>query len=352
MSFPEPASAADTTFPLSAAYTYASAGAAYYAIFANQEAATLTDFWVKVSSYSGTWGSTDGVINVQIREGNNGNSVPGTNLAGSFTVTLDGVTTGWIKTTGLSVSLSAGKFYSIVIGDADGGGTNFVTMVSRCGNTAAAANAVGQTVTTTANGYSTAGTATTGQLAAVWKVGSILYGGNGYTAIATIVSSTAERGMRFMTEEDCTLVGASMGQDGGILFSGHTINLYPDSSAPGGTKLMSLTCPTTAVGGASSPIVNLLPFPSASRVDLTANTWYRFVLKPVIAATTPRKITMSGSPDSDVINTFMPFGNAHWIQDVSGSWDDSQTSSMSNFGPVLAPRTTAAGGGGFTVVFV
>lgn len=68
LAYTAPASSTETTLALDSAYTYASAGDAFaWCLFA-QESGDLTDFWVKVTGYTGTWASTDGVINVQVRE--------------------------------------------------------------------------------------------------------------------------------------------------------------------------------------------------------------------------------------------------------------------------------------------
>jgi hypothetical protein len=351
LAYAGPSSATETTLALDSAYTYASAGDAVGAVFLAPESANLTDFWIKVTAYTGTWASTDGVINVQIREGLNGSNIPGTTLTGSFTITLDGSTTGWIKKSGLSIALTAGTQYFAVIADADGGATNYVTLAVRY--TASGVHTVGAfsdlTVTST-NGYSTAGTQNGGQPAFLLKVGTNVIGGGAISSVATSASSTNERGMRFRAPEDCTLIGFVSTSDN-VFFNSNisTLKVYADGTSPGGSTLASVT--TVSIASGTSPMVDVFVLPAASRVDLTGGTWYRVACDYSSATTTPRKCTVGGSPDSDVLSIALPFGgNAHYIEESAGSWDDTQTSVLSTFGPVLAPKTASASGGGGPLV--
>ena len=338
----------ETTLALDSAYTYASAGDAVMFNFVPQESANLTDFWIKVTGYTGTWGSTDGVINVEIRQGLNGSSIPGTTATGTFTITLDGSTTGWIKKTGLSIALTAGQMYSVVIGDADGGGVNFVTIAVRYTvNLVATLTPILRAVTTATNGFSSAGTESSQQPAFCAKVGSIVYGGSGVSSVAASSSNSNEKGMRFQPTEDCTLVGYVISNVPSNFYTSNitAFKTYADGTAPGGTTLSSVAPQTIASG--TTPAPNVILVPAASRVDLIGGTWYRSAVDPSTNITFPSKCTVGGSPDADVLSVSFPFnGNAHYIEESGGSWDDSQTTVIPTFGPVLLPKTAAAGGGG------
>lgn len=335
----------ETVLALDSAYTYGSSGDAVMFAFVPEETGNLTDFWVKVSAYTGTWGSTDGVINVQVREGLNGSNIPGTSLTGSFTITLDGSTTGWIKKSGLSISLTAGKVYTIVIADADGSAGNFVTLIhkydSQSASTVTGSPFVPATITST-SGFSSAGTSANGSPAFVLKQNGVIYGGGGFSTIATTASSTVERGLRFQVPEKCTLMGVYMPNDTSLLWVNHTFKLYADGTSPGGSALTSVTQSTTTVGGGTAPLPTSFLFPAASRYDLAPGTWYRLVVDPVSNLTAPRKCTIGGSPDADVLAAFLPFGNGHWIEESGGAWDDSQTTATPMFGPILAPNDVGA----------
>jgi hypothetical protein len=345
MAYAGPSTATETTLALDSAYTYASLGDAVMWAFYAQESANLTDFWVKVISYPGSWAATDGVINVEVREGFNGNLIPGTTLTGSFTITLDGSTTGWIKKSGLSIALAAGKIYCFVIADADGGATNNVVIARHYTASAVAATPVANVTVSSTAGYSAAGTSTSSQPAFVAKVGSIVYGGGGFTSVATSTNNQVERGMRFKPAEDCTLVGFYLTTDSSMFFSSSVsaIKVYADATNPGGATLSSVAPQTIASG--TNPAPSVLPLPLASRVDLTGGQWYRIAFDYSSNTASPRKCTVGGSPDADILSVIFPFnGNCHWIEESGGAWDDSQTTVIPTFGPVLVPKTAAAGG--------
>lgn len=348
---PGSTSTGETTLALDSAYTYASAGDALMYVFTPEESGNLTEFWIKVSSYTGTWASTDGVINVQVREGLASTSVPSTTLTGSFTIPLDGSTTGWIKTTGISVALTAGKVYCLVIGDADGGASNFVTIVNKYdsqGSPTVTGSPFASITTTSIAGFSSAGTQASGSAACVLKQNGVIYGGSGFSTIATVTNNTVERGLRFQVPEKCTLMGVFMPNDSVMLFGNHTFKLYAGATAPGGSVLTSVTQTSSTTG--ASPLPTGVIFSAANRYDLQPNTWYRLVVAPVSNINTPRKCTVGGSPDADVLSVFLPFGNGHWIEESGGSWDDAQTNSIPMFGPILAPNTDSSGGGAWTFV--
>lgn len=334
------------TLALDSAYTYASAGDAAFFTFIPRASANLTEFQLKVSSYTGTWANTDGVIDVEIREGLANTGIPGTTLTGSFTITLDGSTTGWIHKTGVSIALVAGRMYSVVIADADGGASDFVTLTYKYGTLVN--SVISDRVYTTTNGYSTAGTSNGVAIAMAWQVGDDWYGGSGYDTAAVVASGTYERGIRFRVKENCTLVGIECLNAPTVLINTATStskwNLYADATAPLGTALMSYEPPSTTYTG-TQPAVGKLQFPTASHYDLEKDTWYRLVLEPNPALTVPRKVTINGSPDADLLIAMMPFlGDCHWTEDTAGSWVD-DTASTPHMSAILVPTTAVAGGG-------
>jgi hypothetical protein len=340
----------ETTYALDSAFTFGSAGDCISVSFRAQETGNLTDIWIKVKQYNGTWASTDGVINVQVREGFSASNIPGT-LISSTTITLDGSTTGWIKKSGLSIALTAGKIYSIVVGDADGGAANFVTLVSDYDSSFSSSGHTFQNNGhfTSVNGFSSAGTIVGAPITMHWKQAGILYAGSGFDTIASIASSTIERGLRFRVPEKCTLVGVTASLEDHTYFrNSSAIKLYADGTAPGGTTLLTVTTPTVT---GSTPNMPTYFFESASRYDLQPNTWYRLVVAPAASTTLPRKATITGNPDDDIRAALLPFGtSSHWIEESGGTWDDTQTNSIPFFGPILAPNTDSSGGGSFTFI--
>lgn len=325
-----------TTVNLNAAYVYGVSGPAYCYSFFCPESADLTDFWLRVTALAGTWGATDGNLNVEIRVGGTGTRQPSSTLLSSFTVPV--AAAGWVKRSGLSIGLTAGKTYYVVVADADGSATNYATVAACYSNFTGASVQYGSQLPTTTDGFATAGANTaSASPAAVMKIGGSLYGGGAFDAVATY-SSSAERGLRFSPPQNCLLVGLAMGTSMNNLYNGQTVRLYADGTAPGGTALMSYTFPSNVE--AAGMAMSLAYLPPASRVSLTGGTFYRLVTP--FSGPVPRKITINGSPDADVIASNMPFGNAHWTEASGGAWNDAQANVMSELSPVLIP---AAGGG-------
>jgi hypothetical protein len=347
--------AGETTTALDSAYTYNSAGDAFAVVFRAQETGNLTDIYLKVKQFNGTWGSTDQALNIEVREGTVATGRPSATLTGSTTLTLDGVTTGWTNKSGLTIALTAGKIYWIIVSDADGGAVNFATIVSDYDASVTGApngTAFALTFYTTSDGFSTGGASISGLPTLILKAGGVTYGGSGFDTIATTANNTVERGIRFKLSEKCTLAGvvATTSVDHAFLRNGSAINLYADGTAPGGTPLLAVTTATTTWSG-TSPNAPAYFFPSSSWADLQKDTWYRLTVVPSVNSTTPYKATIGGNPDSTVRTALLPFnGNAHWIEASGGAWDDSQTNSIPFFGPILAPNTDSAGGGSYTFV--
>lgn len=334
-----------TTLALDSAYIYNSAGDAFFTAWSPDETGDLTDFWVKVSAYTGTWANTDGVINVEVRENIVATYRPGSTLIGSFTITLDGLTTGWIKKSGLAITLTAGKYYCFVIADADGGAADFVTVVvknSDDNQLPPGGARWGITTVTTANGFSTTGSGAAGLGSVVIRQAGKLRAGSTFSTLATVTSGTYARGARVKLPMDATLVGCGVMFDApGVIFGNYSFKVFADGVAPGGTPLMSLAMPNTPLGG-TQPDIGSRILPAASQLDVDADTWYRYVWVPGADSTTPRKLTIGGSPDADVLLAALPFGgNAHWIEDASGSWNDSQTASYPFMALLFAPRIGA-----------
>ena len=308
--------------------------------FVAQETGNITDVWVKVKTYSGTWASTDGVINCEVRLGRNGTGKPGTSVVGSFTITLDGSTTGWIKKTGLTIAVTAGTLYTFVFGDADGGGTNYVTLVRSYANSGSAAGmtVIGPFQYSTTDGYATAGSVSTTPICMAMKIAGEMIGGTVISAIASHASNTKERGIKFTPPANCTLVGFQYAIDNaGSL--GYTWKLYDGATNPGGTTLMTYTPAAWTLGGASAVLNKNFIFPAASRYNLTKDQTYRFVLDPTSNYDIPRVVTIGGSPDSDILGVGFVWG-AHQTDEATGVWTDT-TDSHPLIGLIIVPNADA-----------
>lgn len=331
-----------TSHVLNSGYIYGASGTAIMlAYFQSPETANLTDFWIKISGSTGT-GSTDGNLNWGVREGLNGAGIPGTGIVSSGLIPVTGGL-GWMRISGLSVGLTAGKQYCLIISDTDGNGTNFTRIVSRVGSASNSNIAIAAEIGFTANGFSTAYTTTAGCPACAIKIGNDLIGGNMYDALNTTTNGIYARGSRFQPYDNCTLFGAACIADSNIFYAGWTINLYADGINPSGSTLMSWTMPVTN-GSISGPQIERIIFPSGKRYDLSGGSWYRLVAIPPSNSTVPRKLTATGSPGTTLISAIMPLGGkCHWTESSGDTWVD-DTTSMSQFAPILLPNTDSGSG--------
>ena len=177
------------------------------------------------------------------------------------------------------------------------------------------------------------------------KVGSVAICGQIYDSIGTVTSGTYERGLKFQPQDNCTFIGFAITTDITLWWAGHTFKLYSGSANPGDAPLVTIT-PSTTTGGASAPGSLQFIIPASQRVDLVAGQWYRCVIDPVSAITTPRKAAASGAPDATLLSIALPMaGNFCWTEEDTGLWLDASDGSVPLFGPVLAPNTDSAGGG-------
>lgn len=329
-----------TDLQLSSAYTYNSAGACSGWFFVASESANLTDIIFYIKTVAGT-GSSDGNLNWEVRESNAATDKPGSTLVASGTWATDG-TTGWKTISGITASLTAGKYYWVILADADGGATNNVTISQSSGGLNDGPAVISHIVTST-NGFST-GSYAAKQAFGAFKVGSVWHGGWPFNAMSTVTSGTYERGCRFKLREPMTLVGFIDPQDGTATASGHISKVYADATAPGGTALLSFTCPTYTITG-TRPVGTRLIIPASSRIDLDAETWYRCVVKPATSVTTPRKNTGPTTFPANLKVACMPSGgDCYWTEESGGAWVD-DSSALSLFGPLLVPKTASASGG-------
>lgn len=337
-----------TTLQLSTAYTYNSAGNAFFWQFQTLESANFTDFYVYCGTVTGTGSTT---LLWEIREGLNGTSKPGSTLtaSGTFSITA----TGWNLVTGLSVALTAGKMYCLVIGDPSGNVTNNVTLtIGGGGGSGIGPSAFQIVVVQTTGGFASGNTSlqTSRQAFGCFKIGSYWQGGVSFDTVATVTTGTYERGCVFQVPVAMTLIGAA--ELFGEIYrqSGFILNLYEYGTATNGTALVSHTIPTITTGGGSAPSLSCVYFPIASWYDLSPNTQYRLVVKPNVSVTITRRnyLNNGGSPLTIPSNvraaTFPLGGNCYWTDASSGSFVDNQDA-ISVLGPLMVPGGSVTGGG-------
>lgn len=321
---------------LNTPYVFNVSGNAHAFVFSPIESGDLTDFWVRVVSYTGTWALTDGVINVEVRLGFNGSNRPGLTLIGAFTIVLDGSYLGWVKKSGLAIPLVAGQLYTIVIADADGG-VNFVTIARANSNQSGAFNNHGGNLTT-ANGFSSAASGSAATSYAL-KCHGVRYGGCNFTVLGTMGNNVLARGNKFKLDDPMTCIGCLIPLS--FIAANWTIKIFADGVGPGGSPLLSLTKLNWTVNGATSPVHGFISFGNSNHVDLRPDTWYRIVIIPTANSAFPSKYGVGGSPDADVLAASLPFGGNFFstVETGPSTWAD-DTAHVQAFTPVLVPRTS------------
>lgn len=199
-------STTETTLALDSAFTFGSAGDAMAAFFTPNTSGNITEIWVLATAFNGTWGSTDQAVNWQVRGPGSGSSnyQPSTTLVSSGTISITDTTANkWWGATGLTVALTKGGMYAVCIGDADGGATNYATLMYHIRESSPPVlNLFGSAFTST-GGWSGAGTAATYPLAVVIKYDGYYIGGSvAANTLTSATNNTKPRGLKITMPSD------------------------------------------------------------------------------------------------------------------------------------------------------
>lgn len=296
-----------TTFPLSSA---AATGAQYGFSFTPMENANLTDIWVAPASFTGSWSATDQLLNADVRVGLTAANRPGASSAGTFTIPLAGTDSGkWVKKSGLSISLTAGVLYCLIIGDNDGSGSNFVTMNSSFASSPGT-NWMSSTMTT-ANGW-TAGAGVANSPCAIFKIGGKIYGGGVHGgSLVAFASSTRRRGNKIVVTSPAALVGFA--QSSNLIFHGTggqwTGEIFVDAALPNSTPAWTYAFPAGVT--ATSPVPSCVPVPLDNQFLFVPGHSYRVLVRPVSNSTAPSMLptfAMDAGDEADIRSLFAPDG--------------------------------------------
>jgi len=289
------------TLPLDSAFSAGSSGDVAGWYFVPLATGTLTDLWINIASYSGAWGSTDGVVNVRICPATSTSLLPDFSnpvTNGTFTITLDGSTTGWVKHTlgGTPPTLTAGVPYWIVIGDGDGGATNFVTL-----NVSAREGYFGGGCVHT-GGFSAAGTTFGSGAAGLWgaRVGGLMHGGAIFESQTTTASNTLMRGNRLLFDAPQYLVAVGVYTDASV--AGWEIRVYESTQAPSATPYATRAALNPNTAGQTLGATRMI-----EPVLLNAGVAYYVVVYKTSSSSTPRYATCGAGLDAD-LKTLFPLG--------------------------------------------
>jgi hypothetical protein len=345
-------SEAGTDISLNSAYIYDSGGAAYSCPLHPRDNATLTHFWVVVRSVQGTWGSTDGSLNWEVRGPgivSGSTDKPTSTLVASGTFALSGSEADtWVKVSGLSVSLTGGQPYYLVIADADGSAGNYAVMSQR-----STARSFGEVIPiqapSTANGWSTVTTGTYTPRVAV-KLDGVVYAGQIFNGLVSGSTDTLMRGNRMVVAQDVPPFSAAAILRTETNFLGE-IRVYEGASAiPSNTPTHTLTPYSISSGTVTRSAVY---WPVATAPVFLPGRTYWVVFKPSTSnnGVSQRWSTFAGV-DDDLRTAFSGIEGIKWTacKEVSGgaSWtlydDQITTPILCNFAPVATTTASVACG--------
>ena len=320
-----------SSYALSSAFSWVSAGSASNAgraiavVFTNEQAGNLTDVYINVSSFSGTWTSTDQMVQVGLYNASTVARCPGSQIHVE-NLTLSGSTTGWYHLTlATPQSLSAYNPYYIVISDSDGGATNYVTLNVGFGTTTGIS---GTTINTTTTGWASnaggSGIGTAPLIAA--KINGVMFGANPMTTVSTISSTTLPFGNAVQFTQNVDIVGLATWTSQAATWEGSTVGVWKSTTLPQSTPDASYGPLNATLFSLDSGYMPLAPY------TLLANTLYIVgLIPPSGGLAVPRQISSNGGLDANLKLLFPNQGNfyrAYQTSSGTNTWSYDTTTYM------------------------
>lgn len=314
-----------TTHALDSAYVAGTGGDAVASKVFMMETLTLTNIYFNiVSPYTGIAANVTN-IDWEIRTGTV--SAPTTTGGGLVaTGTIDPASAvGWINISGLSQSLTAGTIYFIIIGDANGNGTDYATALryfTYGGIDGTLQYALAMTVHT-ANGFiTTTPIARGGPIVLVFSDGTV--SGIPFATAVLPTSGTNRKGLRLdgLTEQ-LKVFGWVSEEAGGI--SG--IELIAGDTVPGGSTIASSTWTITNSTNVKAGAVFATP------QTLAKATPYRCVMTFGSAGNMPRKVQIGTGVDAN-LRAAMLGGGSWYYAEANGTtdWANDDVNAWPNMG--------------------
>lgn len=304
---------------LSTSYVYGSAGAATACEFLRPAAKTLSGIYAFLYSFTGDKANVND-LNWELRTGATQAGLPGATLLTSGAYDPSALTPPcWIPlVTGLTQAIAAQTTHHLVLGDADGNGTDYATVVWGSG-TQNTRWPMGGSDTTA--GW-TAVSNSRNPCGVVLAFSDDTYFGAPFSAITIPAASTNERGLKFQFTEDVQLGGLAWnGTSATTMGYVSQVNLYSDPSVPGSGQVLAEA--TTATSGR---LAGLHVF--TAPVTLTGGNVYRATFN--FSASTngcPYLWYMGEASPPAAVAALQLMGNANWCytEAVAGSWVDTAT---------------------------
>lgn len=327
-----------TTVSLNNAYLAGLSGNAYSARYLVPSGGkTLDSVYFFISSYTGTSLSVND-INIEVRpEASAGAATPSTSTLTDSATKDPASATGWVQATGLTASLTGAARYFVIVGDADGGVTDFAVCQSRSvwGDAGTATQQAARFLSaTTTSGWASGnniGAGTYPQLVLTFADGTST--GNPLSTATAPSSSTQQRGLYI----DPTALGASLpvfgmlwtaanGSVSGMkVFSGSTL---PNGSADNTSTDILYSGTATRIGCLTS---------SGTPVNLSPGTAYRLVATYSGSTTGgPQRMDIGTGADANLRAAMPGNGLLYWTQDNgSSAWSGDLNTSLPAVGLLI-----------------
>lgn len=302
-------------------YVNAASGDAIAARFAIKSAEQLSKIYFFITSYTGTAANVND-ISCEFR--NNSNTTgPGSTLHDSVVVDPASAT-GWISGTWVTgFTLAADTEYWTVVGDADGGITDFATVLRSVSFPSGVADYNMYIAAQTTDGWASVRTLA-GEISGLVHVfvsGATV--GNPFSSSANSTSSTNQRGLRFIAPAGIRLFGM-VAQAAAAALSG--INLWAGSNGPAGAADASGTLP---ISSASITTANEIGYGFETPPTLVQGTTYRLVFTYSVAAVTPARWLIGTGADASLRSAMLGGGNWYWTEaDGTTDWSNDDTSAF------------------------
>jgi hypothetical protein len=302
-------------------YVNATSGDAIAARFKLPRAEVLNTVYYFVTAYTGTAANVND-LDLELR--NNSDSTGPSSTLHEGKTHDPGATTGWRSSTGWSFSMSADTFYWIIIGDADGNGTDYATLL-RNTNTFNNQRDYGKFVgVQTTDGWASVRTfsGAIASLVLVFASGRTI--GNPLTASVNTTSNQNRRGLRFVAPATTKLFGMT-----GTLGTASTtitgIELWSGENGPSGSA--DATAATEIRANQIGDIIAGYAFETPPTI--TQGTSYRIVFTYGSNTTAPSKLNIGTGADASLRSSMLGGGNWYFAgANATTDWSNDDTSAM------------------------
>ena len=333
--------AGPATTSLNSAYANNSTGNSVATRFALAAAKTLSTVYFWINSFTGTASNVND-LNLEVRTEQS--LFKPTTASTVATATLDPLSnTSWVSVS-CSASLSAGAVYYLIIGDADGNGTDFAIIARGGTNTSYETFNVLAARTaswTSANGFNTQSFEDRiGKIIPIFSDGT--GAGDPFSASANPTNDSNQKGLYIDGLTNSLKVY-------GIICSGSAnitgASIWSGTNGPGSSHGTDAQVYST-VGNRWSANVGGAFF---SAYTLVANTPYRFVVNGGASSfQAPVRMqlgTVNIGTAGELAGSMPGGGKWYYTKESSGSWSDT-TTEFPDLGVYILDQVAAAGGGG------